>query len=188
MKRMPRFSPFPEIETENLVLRRITLLDAAALFEMRSNPIMHQYTDTKPDEDICMTRMYIDKMNKGIDQDKWVVWAMAHKQSGKVIGTISLWNINLEQISAELGYGIAPDYQGQGLMKEALQRVIKYGFETMDLKAIEAYTEENNLRSNQLLEKCNFDEVGRVKDEGYINNRDYHMVVYRLEKVKQMEL
>ena len=63
-------------------------------------------------------------MNKGIDDNKWIIWAIEHNQSHKVLGTISIWNINEEQRSGELGYGIIPDYQGQGLMKESLLDVI----------------------------------------------------------------
>ncbi|GAA0720483.1 hypothetical protein GCM10008905_09710 [Clostridium malenominatum] len=76
-------------------------------------------------------------------------------------------------------------YQGKGLMKEALLSVIEYGLKVMNLKALEAYTEENNIKSIKLLEKCNFTLANRVDDEGYFNNRVYHMLVYRLENSTQ---
>ncbi len=86
------------------------------------------------------------------DDNKWIIWAIEHRQTKKVIGTISIWNTNIEQGISELGYGIITDYQGKGLMKEVLLSVIKYGFEVMNLKALEAYTEENNHSSIKLLE------------------------------------
>lgn len=66
-------------------------------------------------------------------------------------------------------------------MKEALLAVVEYGFKDMKLKALEAYTEENNIKSIKLLDSCNFIEVNRVDDEGVFNKRVYHMIVYRLE-------
>lgn len=66
-------------------------------------------------------------------------------------------------------------------MKEALLAVVEYGFKDMKLKALEAYTEENNIKSIKLLKGCNFAETKRVDDEGYFNNRIYHMIVYRLK-------
>ncbi|WP_225986140.1 GNAT family N-acetyltransferase [Psychrobacillus glaciei] len=51
---------------------------------------------------------------------KWVIWAIEHKQSKKVTGTINIWNLNKEEKSGELGYGIIPAYQGQGLMFKTL--------------------------------------------------------------------
>ncbi len=179
---MINFTDFPNMETKNLILRKMSYNDINDLFEMRKDPRMNEYTDTIPDATTDETKIYIDKMNKGIDDNKWIIWAIEHKQSNKVIGSISIWNINKEQEGGELGYGIAPYYQGKGLMKEALLSVVEYGFGVLKLKALEAYTEEQNIKSINLLESCNFIEVNRVDDEGYFNNRVYHMIGYRIEK------
>ncbi len=176
------FTSFPNMETKNLLLRRIEQNDVNDLFKMRKDPRMHAYTDTKIDINIIETNAYIDKMNTGVDDRKWLIWVMEHKQSKKVIGSISIWNLNKEEKSGELGYGIIPDYQGQGLMKESLLKVIEYGFDVMNLNKLDAYTEENNESSIKLLEKCKFIEIDKVDEQGYMNNRMYHMKVYRLER------
>lgn len=173
---MMRFTPFPDLETHRLILRRIMPADAHDLHSMRQDPRMHQHTDTKTDRDLAETRSYIDKMNKGVDEDKWVIWAIEHKQSGKVIGTISLWNFTGD--SAELGYGIIPEYQGQGLMQEALSSVTTYGFSVIQLARIDAYTEVNNIASAKLLEKSGFQRTGQVREEGQVNSRTYNMTIY----------
>lgn len=105
--------------------------------------------------------------------------------SKKVIGTISIWNIDKKQRTAELGYGIIPDYQGKGLMKEALLSTVDYGFNVMKLESLDAYTEVKNISSNKLLNNCKFKIIDRVDDQGYCNDRIYHMVVYRLENTIQ---
>lgn len=173
------FAPFPVLETTNLVLRRMTRDDVDDVFEMRRDPEMHLYTDTKPDETPVETKAYVDKMNAGVDAGKWVIWAIELRETGRVIGTISIWNLNPDRGSGELGYGIVPGYQGRGLMKESLLRVVDYGFDVMDLKTLEAYTEKDNLPSLRLLEKCGFAEADRVDEEGTNNKRTYHMLVYR---------
>lgn len=156
--------------------------DAGDLFKMRNDPRMSEYTDTKPDENLEETIAYIDKMNKGIDDNKWIIWAIEHKESNKVIGSISIWNINKIEKNGELGYGIIPEFQGQGFMKESLLRVIEYGFDTMNLLELLAYTEENNQKSVKLLERCNFVEINRIQEEGYFSNKVYNMIVYSLER------
>ena len=178
---MINFTPFSNIETKNLILRRMNYNDIHDLFEMRKDSRMIEYTDTKLEKTLEETKVYIDKMNKGIDDNKWIIWAIEHKKSKKVIGSISIWNINEEKESGELGYGIIPDYQGEGLMKESLLSVIQYGFNVMELKSLEAYTEENNSKSIKLLEGCKFIKINRVDDEGYFNKRVFRMIVYRLE-------
>jgi len=178
---MINFTPFPNIETKNLILRKMNYTDVTDLYEMRKDPRMNEFVDTRIDENIDETKNYIDLMNKGIDENKWIIWAIEHKQSNKVIGTVSIWNINSEKNSGEVGYGIIPDFQGQGLMKESLLSVIEYGFNPMNLKELYAYTEENNLNSIKLLEKCDFVEVNRVDEEGSRCKRLFRMVVYRLQ-------
>ena len=180
MASLTNFTPFPIIETKHLLLRRITHGDTNDMFEMRRNPGMYEYLNTKVDQNTEETKAYIDKMNQGIDEDKWVIWAIEHKQSNKVIGTICIWNINKDEECGELGYGIIPNYQGQGLMKESLVSVIEYGFEVMKLKVLEAYTEERNDKSIKLLESCKFVEVTKVEEAGDMNNHVLRMVVFRL--------
>lgn len=150
---------------------------------MRKDPRMHQYTDTKPDESIEDTELYIDKMLKGVDENNWIIWAIEHKASGKVIGSVSIWNINESLGTAELAYGITPDFQGRGLMKEALLQVMEYGFHTLHLTALDAYTEKGNLPSKKLLEGCKFTVMDEVDDPDTYSDKVYHMLVYRLENV-----
>ncbi len=178
-------SPFPVMKTNNLLLRKMALEDKHDIFLMRKDPVIHEYTDSKPDESIEETEAYIDKMLNGIAENKWIIWAIEHKMSKKVIGTISIWNIDKEKGLAELGYGIIPDFQGKGLMKEALLGVVDYGFNVMKLKTLDAYTEENNVSSTRLIENCKFKRVDKVDEQGYCNDRIYHMLLYRLENIIQ---
>lgn len=181
---MTLFNPFPVLETKNLWLRRMTAEDAGDIFQMRKDPRMIVFTDSKLDERLEETSSYIAKMNKGVEEDKWIIWAIEHKPSKKVIGSISIWNMDIEEESAELGYGLVPEYQNRGLMKEALLRVANYGFEVMNLKTLDAYTEEKNRSSIKLLESCKFIEVNRVDDEGYYSERVFHMIVLSLKNKK----
>lgn len=175
-----KLNPFPFIETEHLLLRRITHGDMNDMFEMRRDPRMYGFLNRKVDENTEETKSYINKMNQGIYENKWIIWAIEHKQSSKMIGTICIWNINKEESSGELGYGIIPDYQGKGLMKESLVSVIEYGFKRMGLKVLEAYTEEHNEKSIKLLESCEFVEMSRVDEEGDLNNQVFRMVIFQL--------
>ena len=174
------FTPFPIIDSKHLLLRRITPGDTDDMFEMRKDPRMYEFLNAKVDENIDETKIYIDKMNQGIYENKWIIWAIEHKQSSKVIGTICIWNISKEESSGELGYGIIPAYQGKGLMKESLVSVIDYGFKVIGLELMEAYTEEHNATSIKLLESCEFVEVSRVDEKGDLNNQVFRMVIFRL--------
>ena len=117
-------------------------------------------------------------MISGTEANKWYLWVIEFNQ--KVIGSISVWNI--QGSCAELGYGLHPDYWGREYMKQALEAVCDYIFSHTGISVLEAYTEEHNKKSIRLLNKCNFEKVNEVDDQGYFHDRVYHMWVYKTEK------
>lgn len=174
------FNPFPMIKTKRLVLRQINIGDVNDLFEMRSNPQMHHYTDSLVDKSMEDTLRYINEINKGIELNNWIIWGIEYQETKKVIGTISIWNLNTNQNKAELGYGLMPNYQGYGFMSEALQAVLNYAFLEMGLDSLEAFTEVNNTSSINLLLRNNFMYQTNITEEGYTVNRIFNMKVYKI--------
>ena len=81
------------------------------------------------------------------------------------MGTIGLWNISKEKNSAEIGYELIPAFQGKGIMQEVFPALVAFGFETMKLQTIEAYTTSDNEKSVKLLEKNNFILSGELENE-----------------------
>jgi ribosomal-protein-alanine N-acetyltransferase len=173
---------FSKLETERLVLRQLKISDVEALFDMRKEPLMHVFTDTKPDVNLEETMAYLMKMNLGIEEGKWLIWAIQERSSGRMVGSISLWNFDLELNTAELGYGLVPTAWGFGYMEEALGGVLHYGFDVLGLSKIEAYTEASNVASVKLLKKYQFEKTGQVEEQGYTNDRMYIMEIYQLAR------
>lgn len=174
-----RFTEFPMMETKRLVLRRLTEGDLDDLFNMRKDPEMHEYTDTMPDTSQKETKEYLERMDKGIDDGKWLLWGIQSKDTQRIIGSISIWNFTESRKGAELGYGIVPHMQGKGYMMESLQAVIDYCFNTIGMDWIEAYTEEGNESSTRLLENLGFTQINKVIDQGYNKDRLYNMLVFK---------
>ncbi|HWQ97619.1 MAG TPA: GNAT family N-acetyltransferase [Clostridia bacterium] len=179
---MLRFDPFPVLETDNLILRKMSPDDKDDFFAIRSDEKMHLFTDTRPDQDVSQTEQYLNRMISGVEEHRWIIWTLEHRELHHVIGSIGIWNFNEAQTTAELSYGIAPDFQGKGYMKEALSRVITFAVDELRLDALEAYTERENTPSRKLLERLHFSEAGQVDDVSADGTRVYHMFVYRLER------
>jgi len=177
---MIHFSPFPILKTNRLTLRQLTQADCADLFMMRHDPSMIEFTDSKSDETISDTAAYIDRMKKGVEDDRWILWGLEHGESGQVIGSISLWNFDWDANSAELGYGLTPTFHGRGFMTEALTGVVDYAFHTLRLSTLMAYTETQNLPSIKLLDKCGFVVVDRAAEKGTFSDRVFQMLIYQL--------
>lgn len=178
-----QFTEFPELETKRLILRRLTESDLDDLFNMRKDPEMHEYTDTMPDTSLKDTKDYLERMNVGLDEGKWILWGIQSKEDKRIIGSVSLWNFTDSMNRAELGYGIIPHMQGKGYMYESLQAIINYCFNILGMDQVEAYTEEGNKNSTQLLESLGFVQINKVIDQGYNKDRVYHMLVFMKENV-----
>lgn len=176
------FHPFPFFETERLILRQMKTTDAQDLFEIRNHPDTHKYTDTIPDNTIEDTLKYINKMNSGVLENKWIIWVIEHKETHKVIGSISIWNINKEENCGELGFGLHPDVQKHGYMSETLRIITNYALNTLHFEKIEACTEQHNDSCIRLLERNSFKRNGTVDDPGYFHDRIYHMIVFQKSK------
>jgi len=91
------------------------------------------------------------------------VFAIFHKVDKKVIGSLGMdaaWTDREEEYkhlkTKNIGYVLAKDYWGQGLVPEAVRAVIDYGFNVLgfDAFSIEHFVE--NVRSRRVIEKCGF--------------------------------
>jgi [ribosomal protein S5]-alanine N-acetyltransferase len=83
--------------------------------------------------------------------------------------------------NAFVGYSIDKEEQGKGYMKEALNLVLDYAFDDMELHRIEASTLVDNIRSQNVLKGCGFKEIGISEKYLFINGkwRD-HKIFYKI--------
>lgn len=150
------FTPFPTLKTERLILRQLEMYDSELIFEYQSKKENYMYTDMPIYTSIEEAENYITRMNSGIAENKWINWAIADIHSNKILGTICIWNISIEEQKAELGCALFPGNPGKGIMTEAFQPVVEFGFKTLGLKNLEAYTNSQNTKSIALCERNHF--------------------------------
>jgi ribosomal-protein-alanine N-acetyltransferase len=175
------FTPFPDLKTERLHLRQLKKEDANEIFVLRSDESVNEFIDRQKAKTIEDALQHIDKVNSGINNNESILWAITLKDDPVLIGTICLWNIVKEKDCAEIGYELLPQFQGMGIMQEALSKVLAYGFENLKFKTIEAWLNTDNLRSIKLLEKNNFTRDFDAENKFYkIDNAN--MIIYSLKK------
>ena len=129
--------------------------------------------------DIAEAKTYIEKMNAGIKDKKWIIWAISDNNSKEILGTISIWNISLELETADLGYGLFSESRGRGIMSEAIKRVVSYGFNNMGLIKIVACTNSLNQKSIALLKRNGFGYSSTFEEpssNGHIVNMDIYSI------------
>jgi [ribosomal protein S5]-alanine N-acetyltransferase len=150
------FTPFPGLTTERLNLRQMKIQDENEIFALRSDERVQEFLDRPKAKIIDDARKFIEKINDGIAKNEWIYWGITLKNESKLIGTICFWNISKEHFRAEIGYELHPDFQGKGIMQEAIIKVIDYGFEKIKFNSIVANLDPNNSKSIKLLERNGF--------------------------------
>ncbi len=158
-------SLFPALTTQRLLLRKLEINDAPEIFSLRSDSRVNEYLDRPETTSLTEAKAFIEMITAGVDQNKNFYWAISLKADHKLIGTICLWNIDIENATIEVGYELLPAHQGKGLMHEALLKVIDYVFKTLAFKTIVAYTNAANKKSIKLLERNGFIANG-IKEAG----------------------
>ncbi|WP_074410099.1 MULTISPECIES: GNAT family N-acetyltransferase [Aquimarina] len=150
---------FPELQTERLFLRQLKESDDQVILFLRSNEIVNTFVKRPKTNTIEEAINFINKINKGIDEQNWLFWGITVKDKPKLIGTICLWNFSENKKTAEVGYDLHPNFYRQGIMNEALVSILDYGFKTLELDTIEAFTHKNNEASKKLLIRNNFNHI-----------------------------
>ncbi|PWK78686.1 ribosomal-protein-alanine N-acetyltransferase [Mucilaginibacter oryzae] len=176
----PVFTPFPVLTTERLLLRRFTQDDAADLFEMRANEEVMKYI-ARP---ICKTLddavALIDVIDKLLEGNDGITWCICLKNSNKYIGSIGFWRIEKNNHRAEIGYLLNPAYQGKGLMQEAVEAVIRYGFEVIGLHSVQANVQPENAGSVNLLLKNGFVKEAHFREDHWHKDHFADTMIFSL--------
>jgi RimJ/RimL family protein N-acetyltransferase len=150
------FTPFPILKTGRLTLRQLAIHDEQEIFTLRSDNEINKYLDRKRAKTIDDARSFIDKISENINKNDSVYWAITFSDKDILIGTICLFGFSDENDKCEIGYELLTNFQGQGIMREALEKVIDYAFNTIKVKKIEAFFHRDNQSSIKLLKKFSF--------------------------------
>ncbi|MES2568013.1 MAG: GNAT family N-acetyltransferase [Bacteroidota bacterium] len=173
------FEPFPVLKTERLVLRRMVLEDLDAYFAMRSDVNAMKHICQKiPTRDETKTKIL--RINEMINMNEGMAWAICLKTDNLMIGTASFHKVIKEHHRAEVGYMVHPDFWQQGIISEALESVIHYGFHTMNLHSIEAQIDPANLASEKVLQKFKFVKEAYYKENYFFEGKFLDTAVFSL--------
>ncbi len=162
----PNFNPFPEIKTERLLLRRLKKEDAEEILKLRSDENVMKYIGKEMATSLGDAIEFFNRINESLITNNGITWAIALKENPeKLIGTIGHWRLIKEHFRAEVGYMLHREHWKKGIMKEALLKVIEYGFNTMKLHSIEAHINPENIASASILQATGFIKEAHFKED-----------------------
>ena len=172
------FTPFPELTTNRLRLRQLTENDMPELFEIRSDPEAMRYIDRPLAVGENDALRLIRIITEGLEKNESITWAISFKDKPELIGTIGYWQVQPDNFRAEIGYILHPRYHRQGIMQEAMEPIIDFAFNHMNLHSIEANILAQNIGSQKLLEKHHFVKEAHFRENCFFNNRFIDTAIY----------
>lgn len=172
------------INTDRLLLRKFELDDACDMFKnWATDSEVRKFLSWKPHESIEVTKGIVEMWVKEYKDDNIYDWAIELKESGEVIGQISVVKLDEKNYSCEMGYNISRNYWNKGITSEALKSVIDYLFSQVGFNRIEARYDTNNGASGKVMIKSGMQHEGTLRKVKLRDNKEfYDLAIYSILK------
>lgn len=158
---------FQLIETKRLQLKGLSHEDMEYIFENFSKPEIKRLLGHRSESEYLKEE---SKHKNGYSSynRRFMLFLLNDKASDRIIGRCGIHNWNSEHRRAEIGYAMDDeDYKRRGLMSEAVDAIIEYGFTKMNLNRIDALIGVRNVPSIRIVEKYNFVKEGILREHTF---------------------
>ena len=156
--------------------------DVDAFYEIFSDPQVMRYWSSGP----LPNREAAAAMQREIAQqnlsDTQMKWGLALRDTNKLIGTVTLFNLSRSNGRAEIGYAMGSAYWGKGYMNEALKALIVHAFDVLDFRRLEADVDPRNAASIRTLERLGFQREGFLRERWHVGGELQDAYFYGLLK------
>ncbi len=145
--------------SDDILIRDLNLKDLDDYFEYAKQPEVGPNAGWKPitSLEICKRVLSGNILSKD-------VYAIALRDSNKLIGTISLYNYGVRKYNKvkTLGFSLSSLYWNKGIMTRVVKMMIEYAFTKTDCEVLEVGHHSDNYASKRVIEKCGFNYDGRL--------------------------
>ena len=170
------------IETERLIIRRFKPEDYKDVYECCNDYDMVKTTLGLPwpyTED--MAKAWISKQPAREENGESYEFAICFKDNpNKVIGCVSLMDINPRAKRAEMGYWVGKKHWKQGVATEAAKAMLNFGFKKLGMHSIIARYFDINPASGRVMEKCGMTYVGTMREHEFRFDTYYNVGYYEM--------
>jgi ribosomal-protein-alanine N-acetyltransferase len=182
MSFLPDATQLPTLEAGSFALRMFRPEDADDLFVIFGNPDVMRYWSTPAFDDLQGAKDLASDIQQCFESRRLFQWGLVRPQDDRVIGTVTLAGLDVQNRRAEVGYALAQTEWGKGVMTEVLPVAVRFGFGALDLHRIEADVDPRNPASYHLLERLGFKKEGYRRESYILNGEIQDAVLYGLLK------
>ncbi|HZH30727.1 MAG TPA: GNAT family N-acetyltransferase [Pyrinomonadaceae bacterium] len=170
----------PTIDAPRVSLRWLTAEDAPALFSIFSDPEVMRYWSSPPLADMEGARKLLAEIRDYFRQRTLFQWGIARRTDDRVIGTCTLFHLDIGNRRAELGYALGREHWGKGYMQEALGALLGFAFDNLNLHRLEADVDPGNASSIKTLERLGFRREGYLRERWHVGGEIQDALFYGL--------
>ena len=176
---------FPILSTTRLILSQPTVADTEdVILQMNSTSEISENTLTLPFPYHKQHADYWFQMAEfSFKKKEAFIFGIREKENLKLIGAVGL-HLDVAHHKAEVGYWLGKSFWNNGYVSEALQEVLKFGFEELKLNKIYASHFHHNPASGKVLEKNGFVLEAELKQEILKNGKYLDLFRYALFNIK----
>ena len=166
------------LHTERMILRPLRSRDARDFHLYARDPQVAQYVLWDTHTSLSQTRSILRGQISQSSKESLLTMAITLKENNRMVGTIGLVWRDWQNQSAEVGFSLAADCWGQGLMTEALIAYLKFAFTQQNIHRIEAQHDVLNPASGAVMRKAGMQEEGLLKERIYYKGRHASVVLF----------
>jgi len=172
---------FKKIDGERIYLSPVSIEDAEL------------YTKWMNDEEICRNTNAVMRIMPLLKEREFLgradhILAIVKKDEDRLLGNISFERVDYHNRNAEVGLFIGEEKDRHfGFGTEALELMLKYGFQELNFHAITLSVLSFNQKAISVYEKVGFYEVGRLKEVMYTNGKYFDRIIMEIREEEWRE-
>lgn len=174
---------FHELPTRRTVLRPLTMEDVPAMFEYTSVPENFCYLRRTAHISMNEDKAFIENVINGYREHREFVWGIEYRENAKLIGTCRLFNVDDDEKSCEVSYILHPDYQGRGLVAEAVKVLVNYVFTEWRFSSLVARCLVENSKSERVMLAAGMQYDGTYREYSEFNKKECTYKKYVISKL-----
>ena len=171
----------PTIETERLLLRKFNDSDIPEIYQIFSDEITNTFLPWDVFQSLEDAKKYLEEsVYSRYQREIAYRYAIVLKEENRMIGYVSLGNVNEEEATGEIGYGVNRDYWGKGIASEATKAVLEKLREN-GFYSIYATHDVENIGSGRVLNKVGMTYIRSYEEVWQPKNRVVTFHYYQID-------
>lgn len=176
------FISLPTLETERLILRKILYSDKEAIYNYAKNPNVAEHLLWNAHQSTFDTIVFLNLIYDAYNKNEAAPWGIQLKDSDYMVGTVGFVSWDKEKKEAEIGYALTEELWNKGIVTEAVNKVLEFGFEIMKLDKILSQCNPENVGSFKVLEKTGFNFDGIIEEKLLVKGKYEDMKMFSLDR------